>query len=104
MRLSVTFTPGVKGTYTVGIYNNGAGPYFHVDDVQVERGEAPSNVNLVEDGNLQHWDVDWTMGPLADYKKDCGLFSTDEYAYSECIGGDAEGDGVVLQQLDHLPI
>ena len=72
--MSVTFIPPEKGTYTVGIYNNGAGPYFYVDDVQLERGEAPSNVNLVENGDLQYWGVDWTEGPASKYYKGVGLF------------------------------
>ena len=99
VRLSVTFTPPVKGTYTVGIYNHGAGPYFYADDVQVERAGAPSNLNLVENGNLQYWGVDWTMGPLADYKKGVGLFSTDEYACSIEIRGDAYKESCAYQDI-----
>ncbi|MFR8333925.1 MAG: carbohydrate binding domain-containing protein [Oscillospiraceae bacterium] len=99
VRLSVTFTPPVKGTYTVGIYNHGAGPYFYADDVQVERAGAPSNLNLVENGNLQYWGVDWTMGPLAGYKKGVGLFSTDEYACSIEIRGDAYKESCAYQDI-----
>ena len=99
VRLSVTFTPPVKGTYTVGIYNHGAGPYFYADDVQVERAGTPSNLNLLDNGNLQYWGVDWTMGPLAGYKKGVGLFSTDEYACSIEIRGDAYKESCAYQEI-----
>ena len=99
MRLSVTFIPPEKGTYTVGIYNNGAGPYFYVDDVQLERGEAPSNVNLVENGDLQYWGVDWTEGPASKYYKGVGLFEEGEYAHSIRIIGDAYTESCGYQEI-----
>ena len=99
VRLSVTFIPPEKGTYTVGIYNNGAGPYFYVDDVQLERGEAPSNVNLVENGDLQYWGVDWTEGPASKYYKGVGLFEEGEYAHSIRIIGDAYTESCGYQEI-----
>ena len=60
-----------------------------MDDFQLERAETPSNLNLLENGSLQHWGHGWTMGALANYQKGTGLFSTDQYAYSIRVGGDA---------------
>ena len=88
-RLSLTFRTEVSGVHTVGIYNDGLGGVVYADDFQLERAETPSNLNLLENGSLQHWGHGWTMGALANYQKGTGLFSTDQYAYSIRVGGDA---------------
>ncbi len=67
VRLSVTFTPESSGTCTIGVYNQGAGPYFYVDDVQLERAEGPSSLNMLENGSLRYWGHGWKMGSLASF-------------------------------------
>ena len=70
-----------------------------MDDVQLERGEAPSNVNLVENGDLQYWGVDWTEGPASKYYKGVGLFEEGEYAHSIRIIGDAYTESCGYQEI-----
>ena len=81
VRLSVTFTPQSSGTCTIGVYNQGAGPYFYVDDVQLERAEGPSSLNMLENGSLRYWGHGWKMGSLASFVEGESLF-TGEDAYS----------------------
>ena len=88
VRLSVTFTPESSGTCTIGVYNKGAGPYFYVDDVQLERAEGPSSLNMLENGSLRYWGHGWKMGSLASFVEGESLF-TGEDAYSLQIQGDA---------------
>lgn len=65
VRISVTFTPVTTGAHTIAIYNEGAVGTFYADDFQLERGEAPSSYNLIENGGME-MDVDyWTMGSNA---------------------------------------
>ena len=98
-RLSVTFTVPTKGTYTVGVYNNGASPYFYADDFQLEISETPSNLNLLENGSLQYWGHGWTRGALASFYDGCGLFSEDANAFSIRLGGDAYTDSKAYQDV-----
>ena len=51
-RIDVTFTAGT--TNTVGIVVNGISGITYVDDVQLEKGDAPSNVNLLSDGGMEY--------------------------------------------------
>ena len=52
IRIDVTFTAGT--TNTVGIVVNGISGITYVDDVQLEKGDAPSNVNLLSDGGMEY--------------------------------------------------
>ena len=51
-RIDVTFTAGA--TNTVSIVVNGIGGITYADDVQLEKGDAPSNVNLLSDGGMEY--------------------------------------------------
>ena len=98
VRLSVTFTPQSSGTCTIGVYNQGAGPYFYVDDVQLERAEGPSSLNMLENGSLRYWGHGWKMGSLASFVEGESLF-TGEDAYSLQIQGDAYTESSAYQEV-----
>ena len=51
-RIDVTFTAGT--TNTVSIVVNGISGITYADDVQLEKGDAPSNVNLLSDGGMEY--------------------------------------------------
>ena len=46
--------------------------WFYVDDVQLERGEAPSNHNLIEDGDLNISGNSWLMQQGGSYYTNTG--------------------------------
>ena len=52
IRIDVTFTAGT--TNTVSIVVDGISGITYVDDVQLEKGDAPSNVNLLSDGGMEY--------------------------------------------------
>jgi len=64
VRIALTFTATANGTSTVGIYGTGVVGTFYVDDIQLEKGEAPSNYNMVDNGDFQaadtplYWNLD----------------------------------------------
>ena len=99
VRISVTFTPTVKGNCTVTLYNNGAGPYFFADDFQLEYADTPSNLNLLENGSLQYWGHGWKTGIAADFHSGTGLFAQGDYAYSLRIIGDAYTESHMYQDV-----
>ncbi len=92
VRLAVTFTVETAGKYTIGVYNSGAGPYFFADDFQLEKNNAPSNLNLLENGSMQYWGHGWTLGSLAG-------FYDDRNAYSIKINGDAYTESCAYQDV-----
>lgn len=51
-RIDVTFTAG--NTNTVSIVSNGVSGITYADDAQLERGDAPSNVNLLRDSGMEY--------------------------------------------------
>ncbi len=60
-RLSVTFTPAVTGEHTVAVVGSGIQGTFYADDFQLEKGEAPSSVNLLLNGNMSTPNFAWTV-------------------------------------------
>ena len=99
VRLSVTFAVETAGKYTVGVYNNGAGPYFFADDFQLEKNNAPSNLNLLENGSMQYWNHGWTMGSLASFVTGYGVHSLSNEACSIKINGDAYTESCAYQDV-----
>ncbi len=99
VQLSLTFTPPEGKSYAVSVYTHCIGGDIYVDDFQLERADALSNLNLLENGSLQYWAHGWTMGSLASYKADCGLFSVDHYAYSIKVAGDAYTESCAYQDV-----
>ena len=77
VRVSVTFTAKTSVAHTVSVYNNGVSQ-FYADDFQLEVGEAPSNYNLVENGNMRMSDHGWTMGTDARYSTSRGAASSSD--------------------------
>lgn len=67
VRVSVTFTALASGAHTVSIINDGCNGYFYADDFQLEKGDAPSSHNLVENGGMEMSSHGWTMGSGASY-------------------------------------
>lgn len=61
-RISVTFTAPTTGIYTVGVVAQGVIGTLFVDDLQLECGEAPSNRNMLENGDFTISDYAWTFG------------------------------------------
>ena len=61
IRIAVTFTAQNTGPHTVSVGCAGAIGTFYADDFQLERGVAPSNVNLLQNGNFQESTTDWTL-------------------------------------------
>ena len=72
-RISVTFTAQTTVAHTVGISATGVIGSFFADDFQLERGEAPSNRNLLENGNFQIEDYAWTFGSNGEYQSGLGM-------------------------------
>ena len=99
VRLSLPFTAPEKKAYTACVYTHCVGGDIYVDDFQLERADTPSSLNLLENGSLQHWGHGWTLGSLAAYKTDCGLFSQDHYANSIQVGGDTNTESCAYQDV-----
>ena len=60
-RVHVTYTPTTTGTYRVAAIQEDAYLYGYFDDLQLEVGNAPSNVNLLQNGSF-NGSAEWTMG------------------------------------------
>lgn len=73
VRISVSFTAQSSGAHTVAVYNHGGVGTFYADDFQLEKGEAPSTHNLVENGSMQMSSYGWTMGSGAAYSTTKGV-------------------------------
>lgn len=71
-RLSATITPKTTGSYALMVQAVGVVGWFYVDDVQLERGEAPSNHNLIENGNLDINQYGWLMQQGGSYFTNTG--------------------------------
>ena len=66
--------------------SQGAGPYFYVDDFQLERGEGPSGVNLVENGGMRYWDYGWVMEKFSTFDKTVTMFTKeDDHSIRVCL-------------------
>ena len=89
VRLSVTFTTKAAGTYTLGVYNHGAGPYFFADDFQLEQSSTPSNRNMLENGDIQLGGQCWTISQYCGFTTNIGLFSESAGARAIGLPGDA---------------
>ena len=67
VRIAMTFTAAASGATTVSIQGTGMVGTFYADDVQLEKGEAPSNYNMLENGDFQAGStaVGWGMDDKA---------------------------------------
>lgn len=76
VRISVTFTAKSSTGHTIGVYGTGAIGTFYVDDLQLESGAAPSNRNMLENGNMQISDYAWSLGTDAEFSSGTGTQSS----------------------------
>ncbi len=76
IRISVTFTPTTAGVHTLALRNDGASGTFYADDFQLEKGEAPSSYNLVENGSFEMSSFGWTAGTGAAVETSGGAASS----------------------------
>lgn len=85
MRISMTFTAQVTGPYTISVHCTGGAGSIYLDDLQLERGSAPSNRNMLENGNIQESTTGWTICgsvfPTASY----GLPRENETTYAMAV-------------------
>lgn len=76
VRISVTFTAESSTAHTIGVYGTGVIGTFYVDDLQLESGVAPSNRNMLENGNMQISGYAWSLGTDAGYSSGTGTKSS----------------------------
>ena len=72
IRLSVTFTPAVTGAHTLRICSDGVEGYVYADDCQLEKGQAPSSVNLLENGDMDGGTTGWNLTGGGSYSAAAG--------------------------------
>ena len=58
MCIFVSYTPTASGSYRVGICLDNAKGSVDVDDMQLERGEAPNAYNLLQNSSAEFWRLD----------------------------------------------
>ena len=89
----MTFTPQVSGVATAYIIGEGAEGVFYVDDIQLEKGEAPSNFNLLDNGDLQSDNASafgWTLKEDVSFCNNVGVNAEGQGNHSIKIEGDCE--------------
>lgn len=73
MRITLTFTVETSGVHQIQISGFGGVGAVYVDDLQLERGNAPSNRNMLENGNVQTNNYGWTFGDNGYYTNAAGM-------------------------------
>lgn len=113
VRLVLVFQTKTKCEHTISIYNDGVGGVAYADDMQVEEAKTPvlasdlpnthavTNVNLLENGNMQYWKYAWMnqADKAATFVKNNGVNATDNYAYSIRIDGSPTEDCYAYQTV-----
>lgn len=61
MRMSVSFTTVIEGLHTFSICSSGGTGTLCVDDFQLEKGSAPSNRNMLENGDFAGVTYGWSF-------------------------------------------
>ena len=84
-RMTLTFCVYETGTYAVGIAAVGGVGTFYVDDFQLEKGEGPSNRNMLENGNFQAEGYGWTFGSNGEYRSNHGMYRDNGTAIAPVI-------------------
>ena len=104
VRISLTFTATVTASATVSIHGTGAVGTFYVDDMQLEKGEAPSNYNMLENGDFQSDSTGyaWTLTDTASIAAGVGVNSSHPYAYSVKFENAIEDDGAIAYQTVNI--
>ena len=75
-RVSVTFTATTTETHHMVAYSFGTTGDVYFDDFQLEEAEAPSNRNMLENGNMLYSNSGWSFGTGAAYNTDTAVTST----------------------------
>ena len=73
MRITLTFTAETSGVHQIQISGSGGVGSVYVDDLQLELGSAPSNRNMLENGNAQINNYGWTFGDNGYYINAVGM-------------------------------
>ena len=60
-RISVTYKCPTTGTYRVAVVQENAYGYAYFDDLQLEEGNVPTTVNLLQNGTFNHTS-EWNLG------------------------------------------
>ena len=99
--LAVTFTAPEDGVYTLIIHGQGAEGIYYADDAQLEEAKAPSNFNLLLNGNMQTAGYGWTGSVQTSYVSGTEMDSPDSTAASMRILGDyaAGADAAAYQDV-----
>ena len=85
MRISMTFTAQVAGPYTISVHCTGGAGSFYLDDLQLERGSAPSNRNMLENGNIQESTTGWTICGSVFPTTSYGMHRENETTYAMAV-------------------
>ena len=93
-----THTTQPTGSYTLSICCDGVGDANYIDDVQLEKATAPSNVNLLENGNFQMWNYGWTENN-ASFVSGQSSDTTGSSAYAMRVNGDPSTNSCATQTV-----
>ena len=65
LRVYATFECDVAGNYRIAAVQDNAYGYSYFDDLQLEEGNVPSNVNLLQNGSFTKNTSEWTTGSFS---------------------------------------
>ena len=101
VRVAVTFETKATGIHTLCICGTGAEGVFYADDAQLEESEAPSNINLAENGSIGLGTYGWVLGENAAYDTSEGITPWSIRIHGDC----SSTDGSTAYQVVpiHLP-
>ena len=75
LRVYATFKCGVTGNYRIAAVQDNAYGHSYFDDLQLEEGSVPSNVNLLQNGSFAKNTNEWNAGSFA--TADGGIYHDD---------------------------
>lgn len=65
LRVYATFECETSGEYRIAAVQDNAYGYSYFDDLQLEEGNVPSNVNLIQNGSFTENTNEWSVGSFA---------------------------------------
>ena len=65
LRVYATFECDVAGNYRIAAVQDNAYGHSYFDDLQLEEGDVPSNVNLLQNGSFANNTSEWTTGSFS---------------------------------------
>ena len=100
MRITLTFTAETNGVHQIQISGSGGVGAVYVDDLQLELGSAPSNRNMLENGNVQTSNYGWTFGDNGYYTNAAGMHHASGVEQSLAVpSGPAKANAKVSQTV-----